>query len=150
MDFLIGIFLGIFIEWNAHKYLLHNVPNRLFSKSHFSVHHKKCRKNNNFDDDYLNFPPTDLENGLAEIVLLISAVVATTPIMLFSFYLWLGLVFHAVVYYLLHRKSHIDVEWGKKWLPWHYDHHMGKNQNANWGVTTPIFDWVFGTRKKRT
>ena len=83
-----------------------------------------------------------------EISLLLSGVIATLPVAFISFYLWLGLVSHAVLYYFIHRKSHIDVEWGKKWLPWHYEHHMGKNQNANWGVTSPIFDYVFGTRSK--
>ena len=33
-------------------------------------------------------------------------------------------------------------------LPWHYDHHMGKNQNANWGVTTDWVDRLAGTRIK--
>jgi sterol desaturase/sphingolipid hydroxylase (fatty acid hydroxylase superfamily) len=28
----------------------------------------------------------------------------------------------------------------------HYDHHMGKNQDSNWCVTRPWFDWVMGTR----
>ena len=31
-------------------------------------------------------------------------------------------------------------------MPWHYDHHLGKNQDANWGVTTDWVDRVFGTR----
>ena len=32
-------------------------------------------------------------------------------------------------------------------MPHHYDHHMGKNQDANWCVTHPFFDWVMGTRE---
>jgi len=48
----------------------------------------------------------------------------------------------------VHRKAHLDTEWGKKNLPWHYDHHMGKNQNANWGVTTDWVDRLAGTRIK--
>ena len=32
-------------------------------------------------------------------------------------------------------------------LPWHYDHHMGPNQEANWCVTRPWFDYVMGTRE---
>ena len=50
-----------------------------------------------------------------------------------------------ITYYVVHKKSHIDVEWGKKWLPWHYAHHMGKDQNKNWGVRTPIIDKIVGT-----
>ena len=44
------------------------------------------------------------------------------------------------MYYTMHRKSHIDVAWGKKWMPWHYEHHMGKDQHKNWGVRLPVFD----------
>lgn len=42
----------------------------------------------------------------------------------------------------------MDLEWAKKHVPWHYDHHMGKNQDANWGVTTDWVDKLLGTRIK--
>ena len=51
-------------------------------------------------------------------------------------------------YYFAHRKSHLDVQWGKKWMPWHFDHHMGKNQDLNWCVVFPLWDHILGTRKK--
>ena len=34
----------------------------------------------------------------------------------------------------------------RRWAPWHYDHHMGKNQDANWCVTFPLWDHILGTR----
>ena len=46
----------------------------------------------------------------------------------------------------MHRRAHTDVEWCKKNIPWHYDHHMGKNQDANYGVTVEWPDKLFGTR----
>lgn len=145
--FFLGIVLGSLIEWCAHKYLLHNFRNRIFSHSHFSIHHRNCRKHDNYDKDYESFPPTTFDGGLMEIALLVSGVILVLPIALLSFAVWCGLAFHAVVYYYVHRRCHLDVEWGKKYFPWHYQHHMGKNQNCNWGVTNPIFDYVFGTRK---
>jgi len=33
-------------------------------------------------------------------------------------------------------------------MPWHYDHHMGKNQDSNWGVTVEWVDKLFNTREK--
>ena len=33
-----------------------------------------------------------------------------------------------------------------KKIPWHYDHHMNSNQDANWCVTKPWFDYILGTR----
>ena len=53
----------------------------------------------------------------------------------------------ALAYFLIHRKSHLDPSWAKKYAPWHYDHHMGKNQDANWCVTFPLWDHILGTRK---
>ena len=41
-----------------------------------------------------------------------------------------------------------NVEWAKENIPWHYDHHMGKNQDANWGVTTDWVDRLLNTRIK--
>ena len=146
--FLFGITLGSLIEWGSHKYLLHNFSRKIFSYSHFSIHHRNCRQNNNYDKDYESFPPTTLDSGLTEIVLLISALIVTSPLLLIDSWLWLGLVFHAFVYYYMHRKSHIDVEWGKKWMPWHWTHHMGRDQNTNWGVTLPIWDFILRTRVK--
>ena len=46
------------------------------------------------------------------------------------------------------RRAHLDPEWAREHLPWHYDHHMGRDQNANWCVTYPLFDYVMGTRRK--
>ena len=37
---------------------------------------------------------------------------------------------------------------GKKAIPWHYDHHMNTNWDANWCVTRPWFDYIMGTRIK--
>ncbi|ERS10046.1 MULTISPECIES: hypothetical protein [Marinobacter] len=37
---------------------------------------------------------------------------------------------------------------GKKAIPWHYNHHMNTNQDANWCVTRPWFDYIMGTRIK--
>ena len=52
-----------------------------------------------------------------------------------------------VEYAIIHYRSHQDIFWARQNLPWHYDHHMGPNQNANWGVRYPMFDIIFGTRK---
>mgnify|MGYP007089505962 CR=1 FL=1 len=52
------------------------------------------------------------------------------------------------IVYFIHKKSHLDPEWCKEKLPWHYDHHMGKNQNTNWCVVHPLADYLMGTRKK--
>jgi len=57
-------------------------------------------------------------------------------------------ILYASIYIVLHRKSHEHVEFFKKWMPWHYEHHMGVNQNANWCVVFPLMDYIMGTRVK--
>jgi sterol desaturase/sphingolipid hydroxylase (fatty acid hydroxylase superfamily) len=56
------------------------------------------------------------------------------------------MVYSAVHYYRVHKRSHLDPEWAREHLPWHYDHHMGPDQNVNWCVTRPWFDHLMGTR----
>ena len=50
-------------------------------------------------------------------------------------------------YWRVHKKAHEDPAWAREHLPWHYDHHMGPNQDANWCVTRPWFDILMGTRE---
>jgi sterol desaturase/sphingolipid hydroxylase (fatty acid hydroxylase superfamily) len=56
--------------------------------------------------------------------------------------------YSTLYYYWVHRRAHRDPAWARKHLRWHYDHHMGKNQDANWCVTWPWFDYVMGTRER--
>ena len=72
------------------------------------------------------------------------------PLLWYNTPLWAGLTIHVLLYYYMHRKFHLDPEWGKRWMRWHWDHHMGADQNVNWGVTNPLFDYVLGTRKLYT
>ena len=57
-----------------------------------------------------------------------------------------AVIFSSFNYLYRHRKAHLDVEWGKKHMPHHYDHHMGENQDANWCVSYPWLDLLLGTR----
>ena len=141
--FLLQVFLGwiyghIF-EWFAHKYILHN--NKTF-KHHFGVHHKISRKNGMHDKNYERWIQRE---NLFEPISLSLILLLHAPLFFYYKYFYAALVFSVSSYYFLHRKSHVDVEWGKKWLPWHYEHHMGKNQHVNWGVRLPIIDIIFGT-----
>jgi sterol desaturase/sphingolipid hydroxylase (fatty acid hydroxylase superfamily) len=141
-----GFLAGSLIEWLAHRHILHSLTIRGFSYNHFSIHHRNSRQDGCHDRDYLSFPPKTLDSGFSEVVFLVVAVLLALPLCYISFWLWFFLLAHACFYYWAHRKFHVNPQWGKKWLRWHWDHHMGKDQNKNWGVTTPIFDWVFGTR----
>ena len=133
-----------FYEYIAHRYVLHGKNNfKEAFKHHFSTHHSSSRKNDMYDSDYDSLTSLNFE-----IIALFFSLLAHIPIAIFFPYAYITLAVCTVTYYLIHRKSHIDTEWGKKWLPWHYDHHMGKNQHVNWGVRLPIFDYLFSSRVK--
>jgi len=55
-------------------------------------------------------------------------------------------LYSACNYYYIHRRAHLEPDWAMKKIPWHYDHHMNSNQDANWCVTKPWFDYLMGTR----
>ena len=61
---------------------------------------------------------------------------------------FLGVLCGGFRYYFVHKKAHLNPEWAKEKLPWHYEHHMGKNQDSNWCVTFPLWDYILGTRQK--
>ena len=134
---------GHFIEYFVHKYILHNNKKfkRLF-KRHFGKHHRISRKNDMYDENYTHPFRGD---AAFEFLGLSFLLLTHLPFAFFYPYFYATLCVSASIYYAVHRKSHVSVSWGKKWLPWHAAHHMGKNQHLNWGVRLPLVDILFGT-----
>jgi len=133
-------------EWFIHKYVLHGLGKKRDSywSFHWHAHHKKCRKNNFYDGDYMTDwtgPPRREKIGLFLLLLLHSPLIYYAPLF------FITLVICAIRYYRIHKYSHLNPLWGKIFLKWHYDHHMGKDQDANWGVTTDWVDRLLDTRK---
>ena len=145
---LSAFLMGSFTEWMIHRFILHNFKIKCLSSYHFGRHHRNTRQNEGFDKDYTHFPPLKWSTGLHEIITLIGGMLIAIPFAFLSGWLWFFLCMHAFLYYYLHRRMHLHPTWGKRWFPWHFRHHMGKDQNANWGVTNPLFDHIFGTVKK--
>lgn len=137
-----------FVEWAWHKGVFHGLGKNSKSRfsSHWREHHRDVRKQCGFDLNYKNAigtpgGPTEEILGLTVGALLHLPLLFYFPVFVFA--VWV----HAIVYFLIHRKSHLDIEWAKKYVPWHYDHHMGRNQDANWCVTFPFWDYILGTRE---
>ena len=142
-----GYLYATWLEWVLHKYILHGLgkkKNSWFS-FHWSDHHNTCRKNDNKDEAYNTFLPTAVSR---EILGLYALLIFHLPLYFIAPWFYYILIASAARYFYVHQKSHRDVEWGKKNVPWHYEHHMGKNQEANWGVTTPLWDYILGTKSK--
>lgn len=144
----IGLLIANGIEWSFHRYILHGLGKRKSSwwAFHWHNHHRNARQNGFRDDDYLAKPWDTKAMGREALALVIGGGLATLIFCQVSWVLTLTLWHSAWNYYRVHKKSHMDPEWAKRHLAWHWDHHMGKNQNANWCVTKPWFDWIMGTR----
>ena len=82
-----------------------------------------------------------------ELVALTASALAALPLAPIAPFYTGTMLFCIGEYYYKHRKSHNDPEWAREHLPWHYDHHMGPNQDANWGVVRPWMDNLMGTRE---
>ncbi len=113
---------------------------------HWHNHHKIARKNAGEDKAYEVKKWWRVKTIAQERLSLLFLLFAHFPIFFYAPIVWLTMVYAMINYYRVHRRSHIDVEWAKSHVPWHYDHHMGKDQNMNWCITRPWFDWIMGTR----
>lgn len=148
---MIGIPLGLFAvnaaEWAMHKHVLHDIGREKDSYWHQHwIHHRDTRRNGFYDDMYETFPIGFHSQGQETFPLIGSAIVLAPlfPIApFFTMTCWYG----AFNYWRIHRKSHLDPQWARENLPWHVDHHEGVNQDTNWCVTRPWFDYVMGTRE---
>lgn len=154
---MIGIPLGLLAanatEWYLHKHALHGVPqagggrkslSEAFMKRHWA-HHRRVRLQKYRDDDlYADFSHS--EDAQAEVKALLQMCAVTGLALPVAPFFTLTTWYCAWNYWHVHSQSHLDTEWGKKKIPWHYDHHMNTNQDANWCVTKPWFDYIMGTR----
>ena len=140
VQIILGIFAASFLEWTVHKHILHELGKKKVSifSFHWGVHHATARKNN-FVDSKISSREFFGILGLCVLGLPISFLLP------FTYYVML---LHAGLYLVLHNIAHKYPAFAKKYMPWHYDHHMGKNQNTNWCVVHPLADFIMGTRKK--
>jgi sterol desaturase/sphingolipid hydroxylase (fatty acid hydroxylase superfamily) len=148
---MLGIPLGLLYanasEWLIHKYVLHGLgkKKKSFFSFHWAEHHRACRKHEFYDPDYQRSVFGQHAQG-KEALALAALVVLHAPLLPVAPYFTATVWYSAANYFYKHRRAHLDPEWAKKHLKHHYDHHMGREQDANWGVTRPWFDWLLGTR----
>jgi sterol desaturase/sphingolipid hydroxylase (fatty acid hydroxylase superfamily) len=148
---VLGLVLGMLhanaVEWVTHKYVLHGLGKQKGSlwRFHWAQHHRIARKNAMYDKSYEE-PFWRWSARGKEIAGIMGLALLHLPLLQVAPYFTAAVLFSSGNYLYRHRKCHLDVEWGKKHMPHHYDHHMGQNQDANWCVCYPWLDWVLGTR----
>jgi sterol desaturase/sphingolipid hydroxylase (fatty acid hydroxylase superfamily) len=150
---MLGIPLGLLYanagEWLIHKYILHGLGRRRSSmwSYHWHEHHRAARKNGHLDSHYERTVFQWNSQG-KEALGLAAIALAHLPLLPVAPYFVAAVEFSTLQYYRVHKHAHRDPAWARKHLRWHYDHHMGKNQDANWCVTWPWFDYLMGTRER--
>jgi sterol desaturase/sphingolipid hydroxylase (fatty acid hydroxylase superfamily) len=135
-------------EWLIHKHVLHGLGRSKKSvwAFHWHEHHGNARREEMRDETYERTPFALHAQGKELIALSAGALAVLSIAPVVPFYSG-TMLFCIGEYYYKHRKSHEDPEWAREHLPWHYDHHMGPNQNSNWGVVRPWMDNLMGTRE---
>lgn len=98
------------------------------------------------DETYERFP-IGLHAQGKELAALVAAGIAVLPLAPIAPFYTGTMLYCLGEYYVKHCRSHEDPQWARENLPWHYDHHMGPNQDSNWGVVRPWMDHIMGTRE---
>ena len=144
------MYMLIGLEWVIHKYFFHGLGKnkKSYFAGHWHIHHQTLSGKMIIRMiTYKEFPPHP--SVKQELISLFILILLHTPVLFISPFFFGSLVYFSFRYFYIHRKVHTDVEWGKKYFPWHYDHHMGKNQDANWGVTHPLMGPYFRNAEKK-
>lgn len=145
MNIAIAALAGV-MTWSLLEYLIHR----------FLGHHPKLRPNpfaaehvrHHAEGDY--FAPTYKKAILTLVIL-----GTVTPLGVWALGLWpglaysIGLVSMYVSYEVLHRRLHTHAGVGPygRWARRHHFHHHFESPKTNHGVTSPLFDVLFGTHR---
>jgi sterol desaturase/sphingolipid hydroxylase (fatty acid hydroxylase superfamily) len=133
-----GLALWTLLEYVLHRFVFHDrVAGPRAAKEHI-LHHAKV--------DY--FSPLGMKLALALPIL--GAIVTIASLLLgwrLGSSIPTGVIAGWWTYEVIHRRIHVAAPFGAygRWARRHHLlHHFGRS-DANHGVTSPVWDWVFGT-----
>jgi len=140
--FAFGAFTWSFLEYVIHRWLGHDRRYRrsLFAKEHIRHH---------IEGDY--FSPSWKKVILAVILAALLSPLAALILGTGKGLAYVaGLLLFYGVYEALHRLDHIHPGFGAygRWQRGHHFYHHFENAKMNHGVTSPLWDIVFGTYRK--
>jgi len=128
-----------FVELLVHKYLFHKLGKK--KNSVFAFHlrdHHVAAKRENFSD-----PRTTAREKFGILFLAILHL----PLLKVSVASYVAICFYGALFLLIHNLQHRNPTFTKKYMWWHWNHHM-ENPNENWGVVSPVADFLCGSLKK--
>jgi len=133
-----GVFTWSFLEYVIHRWLGHD---RRFRGNPFGKEHLRHHVEGNY------FAPTHIKLRVAAV----ATVVTALPAFLLASGLGLAWVAGFITFYgayeVLHRREHTHAGIGAygRWARRHHFNHHFVDGRANHGVTSPLWDLVFGT-----
>ena len=144
--FLLGVFLWTFMEYILHRFVFHYEPKSSWGKRlHFVMH----GVHHDFPSDATRLvmaPGISLPLG-AFFYLLFWLVFGSTYVNA----IFAGTMFGYVIYDTLHYATHhFKLNKGiGKWLRQYHMRHHFQDPDTRYGVSTPLWDYVFGTVGKK-
>jgi len=139
---LLGVLTWTFLEYVIHRWMGHD---KRFHKTPFGREHVR----HHIEGDY--FAPTWKKLMIAVVLTAILIVPATRLVGATAGIAYIaGLMSFYGVYELSHRREHTHAGIGPygRWARRHHFHHHFVDGRSNHGVTTPLWDVVFGTYQK--
>jgi len=142
--FLLGVLLWTLVEYLIHRYIFHYEPKtRLGKRLHYIIHGVHHDYPN--DARRLVMPPSisiPLAFLFYGLFLLIFGRLAST--------VFAGLVFGYVCYDMLHYATHhFSMKRGLwLWLKQYHLRHHYKDDHVGYGISSPLWDYVFRTTRK--
>lgn len=144
---VLGVLLWTFIEYMLHRYMFHFVPKNKALKTFFFLTHGYHHE---FPDDKLRLVAPPLMYWSLFLVF------STTYFLLFGQRFWAPLFAGTVIGYLGYDMVHYYSHHARpksgigKWLrSYHLLHHFSDSE-TRYGISTPLWDFVFGTFRPPT
>lgn len=140
---LVGLFIWTLTEYSLHRWLFHFQPKTEAMKKFFwtfhGVHHDYPQ-----DSKRLVMPPSISIPISTLLFFIFRAIVGSESIYPFFAGFLIGYLFYDITHYAIHHFNFIKGNIWKELKDWHAIHHY-KHHNLGYGVSSPIWDYIFKT-----
>lgn len=143
--FLLGVLIWSLVEYLVHRHVFHYEPKtKLGQQLHFMVHGVHHDYPN--DATRLVLPPSvSIPLAVVFYALFALALGRNAPPAFAGF--GCGYLFYDMVHYATHHFAMRQGVW--LWLKQYHMRHHYKDEHVGFGVSSPFWDYVFGSREKR-
>ena len=145
--FLIGLVLWTLAEYNVHRFVFHLRPRapwqaRMVYLAHGIHHHQPHCKTRLVLPPAVSVPMAAIFYGLFYLVIVVVSGAGQWLLPVFA-----GFLTGYIIYDLIHYATHHMPVKGRVWkyLKKHHMYHHFKTPNDRYGVSSPLWDYVYGT-----